>query len=510
MSTTDAPASEAEASFLSLWADIEAIGSAAGVLGWDQETYMPPKGQPRRGQVLATLAGLGHDKLTSPELADVLAAAETEAGGDPDGVLAAQTREARRTVTRASAIPADLTRRVAGANSRALAAWRQAREDNDFKAFEDDLATNIALTKESAGYLVDAGIADDPYDALLDGFEPGATRSQLTPLLRSLRDELSPIVRAAADSGIRVDETPAKGFFPTDAQFAFGHMVAEQMGYDFEAGRLDVSAHPFTTGFGPKDVRITWRSEEEDFRPGLFGIMHEAGHALYEQGLPDEWAGTPIGNAVSLGVHESQSRLWENLVGRSRPFWQWALPRFAETFPSKADVTVDALWPALHTCVPSLIRVEADEATYNLHIVARFEIEQAIFDDEVEVGDLPTLWDDTYEELLGVRSPVVADGVLQDIHWSMGAFGYFPTYTLGNLINAQLFATMRETLDTDALLAAGDLRPILEWLRENVHRHGRRYPAPELVERATGRPLTADYFLSYLRGTMSDVYGINA
>jgi len=266
---------------------------------------------------------------------------------------------------------------------------------------------------------------------------------------------------------VTVDESPVRGAFPADQQEAFGRTVAAAIGYDFDAGRLDTAAHPFTTGFGPGDVRITWRPEDDDLRPGLFGVMHEVGHAMYEQGLPAEYHGTPLGQAVSLGIHESQSRLWENQVGRSRAFWQWALPVMHEHLPSTSDVTVDALYPALHTVSPSLIRVEADEATYNLHIVARYEIERRMIGEALDVHELPELWNDTYQELLGVRPQSDADGVLQDIHWAMGGIGYFPTYTLGNLIAAQLFDAASAALGgVEDQLARGEFAPLLGWLRD--------------------------------------------
>ncbi len=493
--------------FLSKWADIAAIGSAASVLSWDQETKMPPKGQASRGHVLSVLAGLHHDHLTDPALADAIDAADDAADGDE--LLAAQVDAARRDVVRASAIPGDLTRRMAEVQSRALRTWQQAKADADFGAFAPVLAEVIVLTLEQADALVDAGIAEHRYDALLDAYEPGATEAQLAGLLGDLRAELSPLVKAVAESGVTVDESPTRGTFADSAQLSLGRTVARSLGYDFEAGRLDVSAHPFTTGLGPGDVRITWRCEPDDFRPGLFGIMHEAGHAMYEQGLPSDLARTPLGEAASLGIHESQSRLWENQVGRSRAFWEWALPHFHEAFPESSGVTVDSLFPALHTITPSLIRVEADEGTYNLHIVARFEIERRLVAGDVDVHDLPELWSDTYDDLLGVRPTSVADGVLQDIHWAMGAIGYFPTYTLGNLVAAQLFDAATAAIDDlPGRIAAGDFEPLLDWLRDNVHRHGRRLSADQLVERATGVPLSSTPFLQYLRSTANEVYGI--
>ncbi len=499
--------SNTQALFLERWAEIDDLTAASELLGWDQETYMPAKGQTGRGKVLATLAGLHHAKLTSPELRDALDACADEA--EPGSDLDAQMREARRRVERASRIPGELARRRAEAQSAGLAAWQEARKAKDFQLFAKELGVLVDLTREAAGHLAPLVASGKPFDALLDEYEPGASEAELAPLFASLRAELSPLVKGVAESGVRVDESPAQGRFPEERQLAFGRRVAEQMGFDFDAGRLDLAAHPFCSGFNPRDVRLTWRWQEDDFRPALFGIMHEAGHGLYEQGLPAEWERTPIGTAVSLGVHESQSRLWENLVGRSRSFWEWALPVFHEHFPDSRDVTVDALYPALHTVQPTFIRVEADEATYNLHICVRFEVERALFAGEIEVADLPAAWDDAYEELLGIRPADVAEGVLQDIHWSMGAFGYFPTYTLGNLINAQLFNKAREELgDLDAMFRAGELQPLLGWLRDKVHRHGSRYRAAELIEQTTGRALSPDDFLDYVRATTESVYGV--
>jgi carboxypeptidase Taq len=489
------------------WADIAALDHASGLLGWDQETYLPPKGRADRGHALAALAGLRHERLTDPALAD--AAERAAAHAEPGSVLEAHVREARRAITHATAVPESLARHLAEQESRSLAAWQAARAEDDFAAFEPELAEIVRLNREKAQALVAAGVADRPYDAMLDQFEPGATEAQLVPIFETLRAELTPLVAAVADSGVTIDESPARGDFPRAAQQAFAHDIAEAIGYDLDAGRIDEAAHPFTSAFGIGDVRITWRFEPDDFRPGLLITMHEVGHALYEQGLDPALAHTPAGAAVSLGVHESQSRLWENQVGRSRSFWRWALPRWHRAFPDKADVDLEALWPALHPVRPSLIRVEADEVTYNLHIVARFEIERALFAGDVEAVDLPGLWDDTYEALLGLRAPSAADGVLQDIHWSMGAFGYFPTYTLGNLISAQVFsAAARDLGDLDAQFAQGEFAPLLGWLRDRIHRHGSLCSATDLVETATGAPPNAEAWLTHVRSLVADVYGV--
>lgn len=488
-----------------LWGEVADLAAAAAVLEWDQETCMPPRGQEGRGLVLATLAGLRHERLTAPALQDAIEAAGEAA--EPGSPLAAMVREARRVTRRARRIPRDLARELAAVQSRCLARWQEARRQADFGLFQADLERMLQLKREEAAAVAEEG--QGLYDALLDEYEPGAREAELEPLFRRLREELAPLVQAVA-AGDPVDESPARGEFPRDAQEAFGRQAAERMGFDFQAGRLDASAHPFCTGFHPRDVRLTWRWDETDFRPAFFGILHEAGHGLYEQGLPLEWQRTPIGGAVSLGVHESQSRLWENQVGRSRAFWEWALPRFREAFPGAGEVTVDVLWPAVNVVRPSLIRVEADQVTYNLHVALRFGLEQALFRGKLEVADLPAAWDDASEELLGLRPGNAAEGVLQDIHWAMGAFGYFPTYTLGNLVAAQLWERARADLgDLDTLLARGELVPLREWLRERIHRHGSRWPAPELVEQATGRPVAVEPFLAHVRGLLREVYGVS-
>jgi carboxypeptidase Taq len=488
-----------------LWNQITDIGSAQALLSWDQETQMPARGLEGRARALSTLAAIQHDLLTNHLLQEAIDELETSA--EPGSDLAAQAAWARRKMERAVKVPAALARELAEAGSRSLAAWQKARDESDFSVFRPLLARMIELKKEEAAAVSDSGLA---YDALLEEFEPGATVADLGPLFAELRAELSPIVQAVAESGVSVDESPARGEFNPGAQKRFGLDVAAAIGFDFDAGRLDRSAHPFCTGIDPGDVRMTWRWEDDDFRPALYGVVHETGHGLYEQGLPEKWRGTPLGQAVSLGIHESQSRLWENHVARSRPFWEWALPRFQALFPSSAATSVDEIWPTLHVVKPCLIRVEADEVTYHLHVAIRFEIERAIFADEIQVDDLPERWDDLYEEMLGVRSPDAAQGVLQDIHWALGAFGYFPTYSLGTLAAAQLYEAAGRDIDgLDPSLAAGDFKQLLEWLRATIHRYGSRYEPAELIRRATGEPLSSRAFLAHVRGHVNDIYGIS-
>lgn len=505
--TAAAPETTPTDRLLALWAEIEDLGAASSLAAWDQETCMPPGGAEGRAGVLAALAGVLHQKLCAPELLDAIDAVDAATGDDE--VARAQAREARRAVMRARSVPEDLTRALAAATSRALTTWREAREADDFSIFRDDLATVLALTRERGAAL--GGDAASAYDALLDEYETGATTVRLDELFSGLRAELVPIMQAVADSGVTVDESAAHGSFPVDAQRELGLAVARAMGFDFDAGRLDAAAHPFCSGMNPRDVRLTWRWDETDFRPALLGIMHETGHGLYEQGLPPRWRRTPIGGAVSLGVHESQSRLWENLVGRSRPFWRWALPRFHDTFPAVERRTADDIWRSLNVVSPSLIRVEADEVTYNLHVIARFELEKALVGGDLDVDDLPAAWADTYEDLLGVRPTIAADGVLQDIHWSMGAFGYFPTYTIGNLVAAQLFEAATTAIgagDLEASFAAGEFGGLLDWLRANVHDAASLHLPDDLVSRATGRPLAPDAFLARVRSICAQQYGV--
>lgn len=491
--------------FFGLWQAARDLRVAASVLEWDQETMMPPRGAAARGRVLGALAAARHERLLAPDLRAALEefAAECAPGSED----AAQAARARTEIERASRIPASLAAAEAAAQSAALVSWQAARAARDFQRFAPDLRRLLGIVREKAAAW--AGPGGRPYDALLDEFEPGTTEAALLPLFAGLRAELAPLIAQVAASGAPVDESAARGAFPPDAQRRFGAMAAAAIGFDFQAGRLDRAAHPFCSGFGPGDVRLTWRCQEDDFRPAFFGILHEAGHGLYEQGLPSAWEATPLGEAAGLGAHESQSRLWENAVGRSRGFWTWALARWPEFFPAQPAPGLDHLWPALHACRPSLIRVEADEATYNLHVMARFELERRLFDGGLEVEDLPAAWNEQYRQLLGLTPAHDGEGVLQDIHWAMGAFGYFPSYTLGNLMAAQLYeAADRELGGMEASFAAGDFAALLGWLRARIHQQGRRHASAELIRRATGAELGPEALLRGLRTRLHEIYAL--
>jgi carboxypeptidase Taq len=490
--------------FVEIWGELADLEAAEQLLEWDQDTTMPAGGVEGRARVSGTLARVRHERLSSPELA---ALAEELAKEAPAGSIEAiQAAEAFRSIRQAERVPVALRAALAQTRSRAHAAWEDARKRSDFSLFEPQLAHLVALKREEATALADGG---EPYDALLDLYERGATSAGLAPLFTELRRELGRIVHAVADSGAELDTSVLQGDFPVDAQRRLGLEIAEALGFDFACGRLDTSAHPFCITIHSGDVRLTCRWQEDDFLPALFGILHEVGHGLYEQGLPEAWRRTPLGAAVSLGIHESQSRLWENHVGRSRAFLRWLLPHLRQTFPVFVGTRVDRLWPLLHRVQPSLIRTEADETTYNLHVLIRFEIERALFSGDLRVAELPGAWDDLYAEVLGIRPGNAAEGVLQDVHWAMGSFGYFPTYTLGTLAAAQLFAAAERSLPgLEDDLAHGHFAPLLGWLREHVHQHASRYTPAELIERATGKPLSAADFLTYIKQVTHEVYGL--
>lgn len=489
--------------FYALWRAARDLRVASSILEWDQETFMPPRGAAARGRVLATLAAARHERLVAPDLREALE--EFAAAAAPGSVDADQAARARSEIERACRVPASLAAAEAAAQSAALVSWQAARAARDFSRFAPDLRRLLDIVREKAAAW--AGPGGRAYDALLDEFEPGTTEAALAPLFAGLRAELAPLIAGVARGGPAVGESAARGAFPPAAQRRFGERAAAAIGFDFSAGRIDRAAHPFCSGFSPGDVRLTWRWQEDDFRPAFFGILHEAGHGLYEQGLPGAWEAEPLGEAAGLGAHESQSRLWENAVGRSRGFWRWALPQWPEYFPAVPAPALDRLWPALHACRPSLIRVEADEATYNLHVMARFELERQLFTGGLEVEDLPEAWNAQYQELLGLRPQNDAEGVLQDIHWAMGAFGYFPSYTLGNLMAAQLYeAADRELGGLEEAFAIGDFAPLLGWLRQRVHQHGRRLPSAELIRRATGQDLSTAPLLRGLRQRLHSIY----
>ncbi len=500
-----------QSSFQALSARLREIGTLQSVqatLSWDQETMMPAAAAEFRGEEMALLSSLIHGKATDPALGDLMEAAGEQAEAREDETLRAELREIRRDYENACKLPTELVSELALAGTRGLTAWKHARAESRFEVFRPHLEGLMDLNRRKAARLLD-GKGGVPYDALLDEFEPGLKSARLEELFTPLRRDLVPLIEELTVAPDRPDPAMHSVPVPVDLQARFSREVAEAIGYDFNAGRLDVSTHPFTEGLAPGDTRITSRFQEAPFADGLGSTMHEAGHALYEQGLPKkEFHGRPLSQAVSLGIHESQSRLWENQVGRSRPFWTWALPKASEILGLGA-LDLDQVYRAMNIVTPSLIRVESDEATYNLHIMLRFDLERAMLHGDLKPADLPGAWNDRVRSDLGLTVPDDARGCLQDIHWSMGAIGYFPTYTLGNLYSAQIWEALRVDLpELDRQMASGEFQPLLSWLRDKIHRHGRRWQAEELGRRVTGKSLGHEPLMRYLGSKLRPVYGL--
>lgn len=486
--------------------EISALAQVAGLVHWDQETMMPPRATAARAEQSAAISAVIHAKLTDPELGEALQRLAADGEGLSEDERAC-VREWRRDYEKATKIPEDLVRELAATASFAHEAWVEARSRSDFSLFVPWLEKMVELKRRQADC---AGFRGVRYDALLDDYEPSLTVAELDPVMEDLRRGLVPIVAATRDSGVAVDETILARRFPEAGQEALAREMMAVVGIDGKASRLDRSAHPFCSGIAPTDVRITTRYDERWLTGSLFGVIHESGHALYEQGFEEQHLGTPLAEAASMGIHESQSRLWENIIGRGRPFVRFLFPRLKKRFPRPlAGVGPETFYRAINAVRPSLIRVEADEVTYNLHVVLRYEIEKALIAGEVRVQKLSALWNERMEGFLGVRPEDDADGVLQDVHWSGGMFGYFPTYALGNLYAAQWWHSLRGDIrGLESRIARGELVPVRTWLRDKIHRHGRRYTPSELVRRATGEPLDAKYFIDYLKGKFGEIYKI--
>lgn len=484
------------------------LSSCMSLLEWDERTYMPHNGAAHRAEQLGLLAGMVHQKGTDPRIGELLDRSEEALRGmSADAAEVACVREVRRAYDRSRKLPQELVEEIARTRTLAESAWAGARAKSDFPAFRPWLEKIVGLKRREAEILAAGG---DLYDALLDDYEPGETSAGLITLFAALRDELVPLVAAIQGSGRRPDTALLQRDFPVDRQERFGRAAAAAIGFDFQAGRLDVTTHPFCDRVGPGDTRITTRFDARLFGMALFGILHEAGHGLYEQGLPGEHFGSPLGSYVSMGIHESQSRLWENLVGRSEGFWRHFYPQAQATFPeSLTGVSPADFFFAINDCRPSFIRVEADEATYNLHIIVRFELERALIAGELAPADVPGAWNERFRKYLGLTPPDDAHGCLQDVHWSCGLLGYFPTYTLGNLYASQLFERARKDLpNLQDGFARGEFGALKEWLGRNVYRHGARYRAVELVERVTGQPRSHRALMEHLRGKFGPLFGI--
>ncbi|GAB4528544.1 MAG: carboxypeptidase M32 [Anaerolineae bacterium] len=486
--------------------EIQDLNRAAALLGWDQQTYMPPGGAAARAEQLATLQKTAHSWFIADEIGELIERLSGDASGwDYDSDEASLVRVVARDYEKARKVPSELVAEFARVSALAYEAWARARERSDFSMFQPHLEKIVDLNIQLAGVL---GYEDRIYDPLLDQYEPEMKTAHIVAIFEDLKAELLPLVRAISEQTDAVDDSILHQHYDEQKQWDFGVQVLTDFGFNFDRGRQDKSVHPFTTAFSIGDVRLTTRVDPNFLPTALFGTLHEGGHGLYEQGIDFDLERSSLDDGASLGVHESQSRLWENLVGRSRAFWSHYFPRLQAIFSEQlAGVDVEDFYRAINRVEPSLIRVEADEVTYNLHIMLRFELENEMLEGKVKVADLPEAWNAKMKAYLGIVPPDDAKGVLQDIHWSGGMLGYFPTYSLGNLISVQFFDKAKA--DIPSLMdqiAAGRFDELLHWLRENVHRHGRKYTPVELVKRVTGQDMTAANYVAYIKAKFSEIY----
>ena len=471
------------------------VACAAGLLSWDQETYMPPKGAGARAKQLATLAGIYHDKATSSELGKLIRQAKPQNIYDK-----ALVRERERAYRKETKLPKKLVEELSEATSRAFNIWQRAKKESDFSLFEKDLGGVLALSVQAAKLLQKKG--QTIYDVMLDDYEHGLTEKEVERVFGEIKPKLTALSKRWSKTTAGADLKIANKGYEWQKQWDFGIRVIKDMGYDLDAGRQDTSAHPFTIGFGVGDVRITTWKNEQDLRPALFSTIHESGHALYEQGIDPRLERTILGNGTGLSMHESQSRLWENMVGKSEWFWKRYYPQAQKDFVALRSVNPQEFVKAINVVRPSLIRVEADEVTYGLHIIIRFEIERELVKGKIKVKDLPKIWNQKYKELLGVAPKNDREGVLQDVHWAHGSFGYFPTYLLGTMMAAQIFATAQKQIDVT------NLKALREWLRVNIHRYGKVYSSEELLKTVTGERLNPNHYIDYLEEKFAKVYNL--
>lgn len=487
-----------------LLAEVSDLNYISALLGWDQQTYMPVEAAEGRGDQLALIGRLAHERSTSPELGKLLEELKPLAASlDPESDDACLIKVTARNYDKATRVPTSHVVEFARVTTLSQQAWMEARQKSDFSIFRPHLERVVALRQEYASFFPNF---EHPYDALLDDFEPGMKTDEVKAIFAGLRPKQVELIQAIAAKP-QVDDDFLRQPFDQTRQWSFGEEVITRFGYDWKRGRQDKAAHPFTTEFGLKDVRITTRVDANYLNPMLFGTMHECGHALYGLGVAPELERTGLQGGASLAIHESQSRLWENLVGRSLPFWKHFYPRLQQVFPQLDRVPLDKFYQGINKVHPSFIRVEADEATYNLHIMLRLEIEIALLEGAVQVKDLPAVWNARMQDYLGVTPSNDVQGVLQDIHWSGGMIGYFSTYALGNLISAQLWEKINQDIpDLNDQIQSGKFQALLAWLREKIHRHGAKFEPQELVQKVTGSRIDPAAYVRYLTRKFGEIY----
>jgi carboxypeptidase Taq len=497
--------------FLKRMRETAMLGSTLSLLGWDEVTYMPEEGVEHRGNQMSFLAGLQHEYASAPALGDLISALEAQVVDlpDPYDPHVINVHEARRNFDRATKLPKRLVEELAKTQSQCQHAWVQARKQSKFSLFQPLLEKMVKLKQEQAQVLWNG--EGEIYDALLDEYEPKASAAAIAETFKTFRSELVPLVAAISESTHRPDASLITRHYPTEQQMKACHHVADLIGFSFTSGRMDVSAHPFCSGMGPGDCRLTTRYDDHHFNGSFFGTLHEAGHGIYEQGLKGDYFGTAMGDTVSLGIHESQSRMWENLVGRSRGFWSYYFPIAQAQYPDALrKVSLQDFYRAINISEPSFIRVESDEVTYNLHIMLRFDLERAIMLGDLPVSDIPSAWNERFTRDFGITPPKDSQGCLQDVHWSHGLIGYFPTYSLGNMYASQFYqAAEAELGELEPQFARGEFGPLKKWLNENIHQHGKKFTAAELVLMITGKPLSAQPLVDHLWRKFGDVYQIS-
>jgi carboxypeptidase Taq len=481
--------------------EANAISSILSLLGWDQQVNLPPKSHDRRGEQMAALSKIYFNAATNPRIGESLVALEAKGDSATDDEKVVRMH-VRKDYDRLTKLSAEFVAEKARLDTEAFQVWTQAKPANDFAMFAPYLQRQIDMSKREAEMLGEP----DAYDYFIDKHDPGMTAARIDALFGELKRDLVPLVRKIVDSPVKADQSRFKGF-PAESQRVFAREISAAVGFNFERGRLDTAVHPFCSG-DAKDTRMTTKFKEDHPLSSVFSSLHESGHALYEQGLPMDMLGTPLGEAVGMGMHESQSRLWENQVGRGRALWKRFEARFREVFSPRLDgVSSEALYLAINGVSLTPIRVDSDEVTYNLHIILRFEIEKGLFAGTLKVADLPAVWRAKAKEMLGLELKNDAEGVLQDVHWSGGAFGYFPSYCIGNMIASQLwYAVLKAIPDLEKDFERGDFSRLLGWLRTNVHAHGRRYETEELVKRVTGEGISPKHLIRYLNERYVPLY----